>query len=81
MTAELNDPEFCPACNGSGEVHNEAWDLFGQWARETFEVDIWTCPADQLERISQRFAAIFGKKEETCPTCQGTGKQQTPPDK
>ena len=71
MTTPPNDGgPTCAACGDTVTVHNEAWELFEQWAKEAFEVDVTTCPAEQAQAIAQRFEAIFGPQEEPCPICQ-----------
>lgn len=62
---------ICPACGDTGSIHNDAWDLFEQWAAEAFELNITTCPADQAQALARRFESTFGPPEETCPTCNG----------
>jgi hypothetical protein len=60
----------CAACGDTSTAHNEAWDLFEQWAAESFEVDITTCHPDQAQQITQRFEDIFGPRQYPCPTCK-----------
>ncbi|MBD1876953.1 hypothetical protein H6F75_26055 [Nodosilinea sp. FACHB-131] len=63
--------QFCSACGNTGKTYNEAWNLFEQWAKEAFEVDVATGPVEQIQAIARRFESTFGPKEEPCPICNG----------